>query len=132
MKNIILVLIPSFITYIVCVGAIVYEIIKKPNYQLIKICVFVGVLLFMLITDIPCYKDVFEKNTTTVTAEYVKFQSSNTLPGTRKVFFENGNDQFSVYVPTFARIVGKLEVGRTYEIEYFNNSRIVKEYRLIE
>lgn len=132
MKNIIIVLIPSFIAYIGCIGAIVYESIKKSNYQLLKICVFVGILLFLLITDIPCYKDVFEKNTTTVTAEYVEFQASNTLPCTRKAFFKSETGQFFVYVPIFTRDIAKMEVGKTYEITYFNNSHIIKEFRLIE
>ena len=129
MKNIWLVLIPSLIAYIVCVSAIVYEIIKKPAYQLIKICVFVGVLIFLIITDIPCYKDMAENTTTTVIAEYVEFQSSNTLPGTRKVFFENEDGEFFAYFPTFTRDIAKMEVGQTYEIEYFQNTHIIKSYR---
>ena len=132
MKNILLVLIPVFTAYAGAIIATVYEIVTHSKYFRLRIILFAGLVVALSIFQIPTYKDMIEKDTTTVTAEYVKFQSSNTPAGTRKVFFENGNDQFSVYVPTFARIVGKLEVGRTYEIEYFNNSRIVKEYRLIE
>ena len=132
MKNIFLVLIPSLVAYAGCVGSIVYASIKRDNYQLIKICVFAAVLVFLIVTDIPCYKDISKRETTTVTAEYVKFQSSSTLPCTRKAFFRNQTGQIYVYVPIFTRDIAKMEVGKTYEIEYFNNSHIIKEYKLLE
>lgn len=132
MKNILLVLIPSFIICAGFIGAIVYESIKRPNYYGVKIIVFVGCILFLLISDIPCYKDIAENNVNTITAEYVEFQHGSILLCTRKAFFEGSAGRFHVYIPTFTRDIAKMEVGRTYEIKYFYNSHVIKEYRLIE
>ena len=132
MKNILLVLIPSFIVYACSIGAVIYGFVKKPDHHWLKIFVFIGILVVMLITDIPCYKDIYKNSTNIVTAEYVEFQSSNTLPCTRKAFFKSASDKFYVYVPIFTRDIAKLEIGRTYEIEYFSYSRVIKGYRLIE
>lgn len=132
MKTILLVLIPSFIGYACSIGAVIYQIVKKPNYFGLKIFIFVGILVFLFVSDMPCYRDLSEKNTNIVTAEYIKFQSSNTLPCTRKAFFRSETGRFYVYIPIFTRDISKLESGKTYEIEYFNNSHIIKEFRLIE
>ena len=132
MKNIFLVLIPSFIAYAGFIGVILYEIIKKPKYFLLKIVVFLGLIVALLIFDIPIYKDMVEKSTNTVTAEYVEFQASNTLPCTRKAFFRGDGGQIYVYVPIFTRDIAKMEIGKTYEIEYFCNSHVIKEYKLFE
>lgn len=132
MKNILLVLIPSFTTYAGFIGAVAYEIIKKPKYFGLKIFVFVCLIVTLLIIDIPIYKDMIGKNTNTVIAEYVEFQSSNTSPCTRKAYFKGENGRFHVYVPIFTRDIAKLEVGKTYEIEYFCNSHVIKEYKLLE
>ena len=132
MKNILLVLIPSFTAYAGGIGAMVYEIIKKPKYWGWKTIFFAGLIVALLIFDIPIYQDMIEQNTNTVIAEYVKFQSSNTLPCTRKAYFEGENGRYYVYVPVFTRDIAKLEVGKTYEIEYFRNSHVIKEYKLLE
>ena len=132
MKNILYVLIPSFIAYAGFIGAIVSEIIKKNKYFRLKIVVFFSLIVALLIFDFPIYKDMIDKNTNTVIAEYVQFQSSNTLPCTRKAFFKSENGEFYVYVPIFTRDIAKIEIGKTYEVEYFCNSRVIKEYNLIE
>lgn len=132
MKNILLVLIPTFTAYAGFIGAIVYEIHKRPKYFGFKIIVFAGLIVALTIFEIPTYKDMIEKDTTTVIAEYVEFQTSSTLPCTRKAYFKSENGKFYVYVPTWTRDIAKMEVGRTYEIEYFCNSRVIKAYRPIE
>jgi len=132
MKNILLVLMPSFIVCACATGAIIYEFIKKPDYYWLKIIVFAGIIAFLIIFDIPRYKDVFEKETRRVVAEYVEFQASNTLTCTRKAFFKGEDGQFHVYVPVFTRDIAKMEIGKIYEIEYFCNSSVIKEYKLLE
>lgn len=132
MKNILLVLIPSFVAYACSIGVIIYEIIKKSNYHWLKIIIFIGIMVFLTISDVPCYKDIAEQDTHTVIAEYVEFQASSTLPCTRKAFFESENGRLYVYVPIFTRDISKMAEGRTYEIEYFCNSYVIKNFKLIE
>ena len=132
MTNILLVLIPTFIAYAGFISAIVHEIVERPKYFWLKIIIFPVLIVTLTILESPIYKDLIEKDTTTVIAEYVEFQSSNSLPCTRKAYFKSENGRFHVYVPVFTRDIAKMEVGKTYEIEYFRNSHIIKAYRLIE
>ena len=89
-------------------------------------------LAWLIVSDLPYYKDLTTKDTTVIVAEYVKFQSSNTLPGTRMLIFINEHGQeISLYIPTITRAVAKMETGRTYEVEFFNNSKVIKEYVLV-
>ena len=37
-----------------------------------------------------------------------------------------------MYVSMFTRDVTKLESGKTYEVEYFCNSYVIKSYKMIE
>ena len=133
MKNILLVLIPTFTAYAGFIGAIVYNIVKRPKYYGIQIVVFTALIVALTILEFPIYTDMIEQDTTTVIAEYVEFQSGNTLPCTRKAYFKTGeNTRFFVYVPTWTRDIAKMEIGETYEIEYFLNSCVIKSYKLIE
>lgn len=132
MRNVILILAPSLIACLCSIGAIINESIKRKKYYWVRIIVFIFIFVFLIVTDIPFYKDIYEQETQTVTAEYVKFQSSNTYPGSRKVFFESESSQFSMYVSMFTRDVTKLESGKTYEVEYFCNSYVIKSYKMIE
>ena len=117
---------------VVFVGVIIYHIICKPDYHILKTIAFVCMIIVMLFFDIPYFQDMAEGETTVVIAKYVDFQSSNTRVGTRKVFFVKDGRQFELFVPGLARDVAKLQEGKVYEIEYFNNSQLIKSYRLIE
>jgi hypothetical protein len=109
-----------------------YEIIKRPKCFGIRAIVFAGLIVTLSILEIPLYRDMIEKGTKTVVAEYVEFQSSNTDPGTYKAYFKGNHGRFHVYVPIYTRDIAKLEVGKTYEVEYFCYSQVIKEYKLLE
>ena len=132
MKHLWLILIPTFVVYAGGIYGIIYEAINKSNYHCLKSVFLASLLVYFIITDIPYYKDMSKKETETVVAEYVRFQSSNTWPFTRTVFFEDESGELSVYFATYAREVGNMEEGAVYEVEYFCNSRVVKEYKLLE
>lgn len=132
MTNIWLLLAISFVAYIIIIGFIIFNFIKKGKwYIVINLCM--GFMLaWLIVSDLPYYKDLTTKDTTVIVAEYVKFQSSNTLPGTRMLIFINEHGQeISLYIPTITRAVAKMETGRTYEVEFFNNSKVIKEYVLV-
>lgn len=132
MKNIWIVLIPSFTAYVGFICAIIGEILKRPKIRWLNIVIFSALIIALFVFDMPIYKDMVEKDTAIVTAEYIEFQTGSTLPCTRKAYFKSKSSRFYVYVPTWTRDIAKMEVGKTYEIEFFRNSNVIKEYRLIE
>ena len=133
MTNIWLLLSISFGAYITLIGVIIYNFIKKGKWYIITNIIAGFMLVFIMVSDLPYYKDLTEKNTTVVVAEYVKFQNTNTLYGTHMLFFTNEHGQeFSLYIPKVTRTVGKMKIGKTYEIQYFNNSKVIKEYILVD
>lgn len=132
MKNIFLTLIPSFFACAIFIGAIIYHTVKKTKYYLPKTLFLVAALVALLMLETPLYMDIFANNTTTATAEYVGYQSSNTELGTYKAFFEGKGGRFYVYIPKYTWDITKMEEGKIYEIEYFDNSCVMKEYKLIE
>ena len=131
MNNILLALIPQIFTTIVFTGAIVYHIISKPNYYILKVISFIGIMVVMFYFSTPYFQDMIHKETTTIVAKYDGFHR-NSKVGTRKVFFVEENCRYELFVPGYSGDVGKLEVGKVYEIEYFKNSKLIKSYSLIE
>ena len=79
---------------------------------------------------ISCNK--VKKETAEVIAVYVEYQTGNVHPGARRLFFENGEDEFNLLAPIITKEHVKMEVGKTYKIEYFDNSKVIKDYELIE
>ena len=78
------------------------------------------------------YKDIVQKETNTVVAKYIDYQSGNASPGTFKVHFEGEEGVISIYVPVYTRDIIKMEEGKVYEVVYFCNSYVMKEFRLLE
>ncbi len=117
---------------VVSIGFVIYAFVTKTDYYILKSLFIIGLAIFFTITDIPYMEDVIEQETTTIIAEYHHFQPSNTRPGTRTLFFESQNGELRLLATTISRTVAYMEEGKTYEIEYFNNSKVIKEYRLIE
>ena len=85
----------------------------------------------MFIFSIPYFQDLTENKTTVVVAEYKCFEH-NSKVGTRKVLFVKDGRTIELFVPGYTRDVAKLQEGQIYEIEYFDNSKVVKSYELIE
>ena len=131
MGNIWIALIPAIFAIIVFVGAITYYLIKKPNYYIPKAIVILCLILVMLYFYIPYFKDLADGQTTVVVARYDEFHR-NSAAGTRKVIFYENEQRMELLVPGYSGMVGELQEDEVYEIEYFNNSKIIKTYRLIE
>jgi gliding motility-associated lipoprotein GldH len=71
-----------------------------------------------------------EKDTNVIVGEYVKYGYG--AVASFRVYIECDGKTYFVHAPAYARIVVDLEKGKTYEIEYFVNSRVIKEFKLIE
>lgn len=117
---------------VVSIGFVIYAFVTKTDYYILKSLFIIGLAIFFIITDIPYMKDVIEQETTTIIAEYHHFQPSNTPPGTRKLLFESQDGELWLLATTISRTVAYMEEGKTYEIEYYNNSKVIKEYREVK
>ena len=131
MSNIWLALIPTFFVFVVSIGVIIYQFIFKSDYYILKIIAFVCVMVAMFIFSAPYFQDMVGNETTVVVAEYNGFEQ-NSKVGTRKVRFVENGKVLELFVPGYARDVAKLQDGQTYEIEYFNNSKVIKSYKPID
>lgn len=131
MSNIWLALIPTILVSIVSIGTIIYQFLCKSDYYILKIIAFVCVMVAMIIFSMPYFQDLTENETTIVVAEYKGFEH-NSKVGTRKVQFIQDGRMLELFVPAYARDVAKLQEGQTYEIEYFNNSKLIKSYKPIK
>ena len=117
---------------IVLLTAAVIVFIRKEKYYILIDLILIATVVFCLILDIPYMKDIAKKETAEVIAVYVEYQTGNVHPGARRLFFENGEDEFNLLAPIITKEHVKMEVGKTYKIEYFDNSKVIKDYELIE
>lgn len=131
MSNIFVALIPTIFITVVSTCAIVYYAISKPNHYLLKIIAFICMAAVMFYFAVPYFQDLIHGESTTIVAKYDGFHK-NSKVGTRKVLFVGESCQCELFVPSYSGDIGKLEIGKTYKIEYFKNSKLIKSYSLIE
>lgn len=131
MGNIWLALLPTIFAVAVFLGADIYFIITKPQYYIPKSIAMLCLMLILIYFSIPYLKDLTNPQTTIVVAEYEGFHR-NSKVGTRKVIFIDDGKQCELFVAGYKGDVGKLQEGESYMIEYFNNSKIIKSYSLID
>jgi hypothetical protein len=121
----------GIMSIVLLTAAVIFFIKKEEHYILINL-IIIAIVVFSLISDIPYMKDLAKQETTEVIAVYVEYQTGNVHPGARRLFFENEEDEFNLLAPVITKDCVKMKVGKKYKIEYFNNSRVIKNYELIE
>lgn len=112
------------------IAIVVYESITKGDEYILKIIAFSLVAIFLVFVNIPYFQDTIENETTIVIAEYVKYQPGRL--GTQRLFFVSDEKEIELEDLLINRPVALLEKGAVYEIEYYNNSKLIKEYKLIK
>lgn len=132
MKNIWYIFGTIVVASVVLLTAAVIIFIKKEKCYILIDLILIATVVFCLILDIPYMKDLAKQETTEVIAVYVEYQTGNVHPGARRLFFENENNEFNLLAPVITKEHVKMEVGKTYKIEYFDNSKVIKDYELIE
>ena len=106
--------------------------VKKEKYYIFSEIVIIALVLFCLISDIPYIKDISNQKTIEVTAVYVEYQRGNVHPGARRLVFENEEDTLNLLAPIITKDHVKMEPGKSYKIEYYINSKVIKDYTLIK
>ncbi|MBR3845453.1 MAG: hypothetical protein IKM40_02615 [Clostridia bacterium] len=112
------------------IAIVVYESIKKGDEYIFKIIAFSLGVILMVFVNIPYFQDAIENETTNVIAEYVKYQPGRL--GTQRLFFVSDKKEIKLEDLLINRPVAHLEEGKIYEIEYYNNSKLIKEYREVK
>ena len=131
MKNIWLVLLPCFVLYGGLLFVMISEIVTKGKHILFYTVFCIGTIAYFFISaqNVLLFQDLIEKETEFAVGECVKYERSTF---TAKIYFENEGESFVMYMPAYSQKRKDMEKGKTYEIEYFENSRVIKEFKLIE
>lgn len=132
MKNIWYIFGTVVVSSVVLLTAAVIIFIKKEKYYILIDLIIVATVFFCLISDIPYMKDIAKNETTEVIAVYVEYQTGNVHPGARRLFFQNKDDKFNLLAPIVTKECVKMDIGKTYKIEYFENSKVIKNFELVE
>jgi len=125
----------SIALIIISIIIVVVVLIQKPKDYLaiVAFCVIGSIGLTLLGTD--HIKDLTNRETTIVTAKYVRYLSSGreATRYTRKMIFTVGGEEIGLYAPilTKRKYYLEMEEGKRYKIEYFNHTKIIKCYELI-
>ena len=130
MSNIWIVLSGRIFLILLASGVIIYELKTKKKEYIIKTIFCLICIVFFIVISIPHLQDVIEQKTTIVIADYVRYEPA--AKGSQRLYFISNSGEFSLEAPRVTRPVANLKEGKTYEIEYYNNTKIIKSYRLIE
>ena len=116
----------------VAVGLLIIGIICMVKKKFLEGIVLTIFALGSVLLDIPTIKDVLTKETTEIIAEYEGYVLTGHTPGAIIIKFKKNQKSYELSSPRVMKIHVKLEEGKTYKITYFNNTKIIKEYELIE
>ncbi len=105
--------------------------IKKKKMYILSDIIIVILIASMLIIDIPLMKDLSQNETVEIVAVYVEDKGHQRGVG-HHIIFKDGNKTVDFRVLRFTKIYNNLEIGKTYRIEYYINSKIIKNCVLVE
>ena len=111
---------------LVLIATIIYEFIRPGDEYAIKIIVLSLIVVLWPVLHTSYFQDAVEQETITIIAEYDTHQSRG------KLVFVSDMGEIVLTAPGITGIVRDLESGKTYEIEYYKHSKLIKEYKLIE
>jgi hypothetical protein len=114
----------------VFIALIIYEFIRPGDEHAIKIIVFSLFVVLWPVFYMPYFQDAIEQETTTIIVEYVHHNKGH-LP-VHKYVFVGDMGKIELFAPKSTFPVTNLELGKSYEIEYYKHSKLIKEYKLIE
>lgn len=119
-----------FLLGFVCliVGAIC-DYKKKGNHYVVETIFLIFFALGVAVVGFPYFQDLCEQETSTIVGEYVKHDSGRL---SQWIYISSEEGEIELQRSVVIRPVAHFEKGKTYEIEYFNNSKVIKEYKLIE
>ena len=131
MKNLWYIFGISVFTFIglIIIGIIFY--IRKDKYYILSEIIIIAMLIFLLVDSAPYIKDITKHETTEITAVYVEYQKGSVDPGAWILIFENENGTYKIISPIITKNHVKLEVDKTYKIEYYKNTEIIKNFTLV-
>ena len=121
----------SVFTFIglIIIGIIFY--IRKDKYYILSEIIIIAMLIFLLVDSAPYIKDITQHETTEITAVYVEYQKGSVDPGAWILIFENENGTYKIISPIITKNHVKLEVDKTYKIEYYKNTEIIKNFTVV-
>lgn len=115
---------------LIIIGVVLYAK-KEKHYILAEIIIIFGVI-FLFVESIPYIKDIKRQETTILTAVYDEYQITSTSSPTAILIFKSNGKIYEIISPRIFKIHVKLESGKNYIVEYYNNTKIIKSYTLIE
>ena len=135
MKNIWIILGATLFLSAILIGTIIVFLFIKKKRKILEIIAqifLIGIVIFCLSLTGPLWNDLEKQQTTQIVATYTKFENRGEFIGSRHLIFEYDGKELILESPKIARQQTKMEVGKRYKIEYFNNSKVVKTFELVE
>ncbi len=120
------------ISWICGICAVIRATIKRERFYIVFDIIIVFLLIYTFISYIPYLQDLTQKETVEIEGEFeIYYRNSNFSP-CFDVYFETDSGREKVIIPKWAFILPELEEKKTYRIEYFKNTQVIKDYELIE
>ena len=116
---------------LIIIGVIL--IIKKEKFYKLSIIIIIFLVSSAIICDWNYIKDLTYKETIEIKLIYNGYEDRYTSRyGVKQLYFNNNVESITLFAPTGKKYHLEMNIGKTYLIEYFKNSKVIKSYTLIE
>ncbi len=121
---------------LVWIGVIIvgiYITVTKEKGYIIWDLLLAVFFVYTFIVDIPYLQDLMYQETEEIIGVYDCYQKRNVgALNAFKLHFEIGDEEIELIAPRWAFIVPNMEEGRAYRVIFFKNTKVIKEFHLIE
>lgn len=115
---------------LIIIGIVLY--VKKSKNLILSEILIMIFLVFLIVENVPYIKDITRQETIEITATYVEYQKGSVDPGAWRLIFEDEDCTYKIISPIITKNHVKMKIGKTYKIEYYKNTKTIKNYTLIK
>ena len=132
MKHLLLIIIYRVI-FIVLGSFGCFDLVKREKkHRLIGYILVVLAVGSIIIDTYPNFKDMICQETNEIEAIYLECHTKSKALGKETLIFKDDDTTYEIIISSLTSLPRRMEKGKTYKIEYYDNSKVLKSCVLIE
>lgn len=132
MKHLLLIIIYRVIFMAIAVIGGFISAKEDKKHRISEYIIMAIIVIFIIIVTFPNFKDMVYRETSEIEVVYVDCHSESKPFGQRTLTFKDDDTTYKIIISSLTSLPRRMEKGKTYKIEYYDNSKVLKSCVLIE
>ena len=132
MKHLLLIIIYRVILMAIAVIGGFISAKEDKKHRISEYIATAVVVIFITIVTFPNFKDMIYQETNEIEAVYLECHSESKPFWERTLILKDDDTTYKIVITSLTLLPRRMEKGKTYKIEYYDNSKVLKSCVLIE